>query len=194
MKKILDFFHFSDLRCSKSIEGLTRPGSPRKPIPFPILSMSNRKNEKNLGFFSFFRFDVLKIDRGAHPALATVQHMRGSRRIRPGSPGKPIPFLILSTSNRKNEKSLGFFSFFRFEVLDRGAHPALADPSQILSDLGQKIQIFLRVSESIWARNRCNSLSSSHFEPFSTISAKIPKFTGGLRWIREANATFVPHT
>ena len=46
-----------------------RPGSPGKPIPFPILSTSNRKNEKNLGFFSFFRFEVLKIDRGAHPAL-----------------------------------------------------------------------------------------------------------------------------
>ena len=69
-KKSSSFFHFSDLRCSKSIEGLTRPGSPGRPHSFPMLSTSNRKNEKNLGFFSFFRFDVLKIDRGAHPALA----------------------------------------------------------------------------------------------------------------------------
>ena len=77
--------------------------------------------KKNLGFFSFSRFEVLKIDRGAHPAWLTWE---------------ALSFPILSTSNRKNEKNLGLFSCFLFDVLkiDRGAHPALADPSQILSD------------------------------------------------------------
>ena len=39
---------------------LPEPGEPC----LSILSTSNRKNEKNLRFFSLFRFDVLKIDRG----------------------------------------------------------------------------------------------------------------------------------
>ena len=72
---------------------------------------------------------MLKIDRRAYPAWLTRE---------------TLSFTVLSMSNRKNEKILDFFSFFRFDVLkiDRGAHPALADPSQILSDLDQKSKFF----------------------------------------------------
>ena len=109
--------------------------------------------KKNLGVFFIFRFEVLKIDRGAHPAWLTRE---------------TLSFPILSTSNRKNEKSLGFFSFFRFDVLkiDRGAHPALADPSQILSDpvknpnFSEGLGIDLGASESV---------QFAHFEPFRAI-------------------------
>ena len=109
--------------------------------------------KKIYDFFSFFQFEVLKIDRGAHPAWLTRE---------------TLSFPILSTSNWKNEKKLRFFSFFRFDVLkiDRGAHPALADPSQILSDpvknpnFSEGLGIDLGVSESV---------QFAQFEPFRAI-------------------------
>ena len=66
---------------------------------------------KHLGFFSFFRFEVLKIDRGAHPAWLTLE---------------THAFPDFEHLKSEQGKNLGFFSFFRFEVLksDRGAHPA----------------------------------------------------------------------
>ena len=137
-----------------------RPGSPGKPIPFPILSTSNRKKEKYLRFFSFFRFEVLKIDRVAHPAWLTRE---------------TLSFPTLSTSNRKMENKFGFSFIFS----DRGAHPALADPSRILSDPGQKSKFF-RGSGNRFGRVGIGSIRSvqaisSHFR---AISAKIPKFIG----------------
>ena len=44
--------------------------------PFPDFEHLKSENEKNLGFFSFFQFEVLKIDRGAHPALADPSQIR----------------------------------------------------------------------------------------------------------------------
>ena len=43
----------------------------RETHPFLDFEHVKSENEKNLGFFSFFRFDVLKIDRGAHLAWLT---------------------------------------------------------------------------------------------------------------------------
>ena len=134
-----------------------RPGSSGKPIPFPMLSTSNRKKGKTSSNFSFFRFEVLKIDRGAHPAWLTWES---------------LSFPILSTSNRKHEKKLRSLSLFRFDVLkiDRGAHPALADPSQILSDLGQKSKFFRG------ARNRLGRVGIGSIRSVRAISSNFRRF------------------
>ena len=100
--------------------------------------------------------------------------------LRLGSPGNPIPFPILSTSNRKNEKQLGFFSFS-----DLRCSKSIEGLTRLWQIRVKSCRIrvknpffFLGVSESIWVcRNRFNSLS--HFEPFSMLSAKNPKFTRG---------------